>query len=318
MARKLRYFPSPRALLAFEAAARRSSLTEAAKELNVSRVAVSRQVRQLELQLGFDLFVRGQSHVELTRSGKRLSHVISGAFRSIFDEIETLMNVNTDNLISISTTAGVSTYWLMPIIGKYKRIKPNVNFRLLATQEILDLAASEVDIAIRYGSGPWPGTVNTELQPNWVSPLCSRAFLANHGPFQSLADLRHVPLLEYEAAVDTTSSWTAYFQHVGVLGGSPTAMSTYDSYVNFVQAVLDGQGVGLLGPPLMEQFLVGGVLVPALDAPRVQQGSYFLCQPDDVTPSQSVSEFRDWLLRELTPGEDAVNQESSPVEKADA
>ncbi|RWP29680.1 LysR substrate-binding domain-containing protein [Mesorhizobium sp.] len=314
MARKLRYFPSPRALLAFEAAARSSSLTEAAKELNVSRVAVSRQVRQLELQLGFDLFSRGQSHVELTRSGKRLSHVISSAFRSIFDEIDMLTNASTENLISISTTPGVSTYWLMPIIGKYKRIRPNVHFRLLVVQEIINLAASDVDVAIRYGSGSWPGTVSTFLQPNWVSPLCSRAFLAMHGPFESLADLRRVPLLEYEVAVDPTSSWGAYFHHVGVSGGPPAAMSTCDSFVNFVQGVLDGQGVGLLGPPLMEQFLAAGILVPALEAPRVQQGSYFLCQPDGSTPSQSVREFRDWLLSELTPGEVEVTQGTSPEE----
>ncbi|MER9426489.1 LysR substrate-binding domain-containing protein [Mesorhizobium sp. M0317] len=288
-------------MLAFEAAARSSSLTAAAKELNVSRVAVSRQVRQLELQLGLALFVRGQSHVELTRSGKRLSRVISGAFRSIFDEIDTLTNANTENFISISTTAGVSTYWLMPIIGKYKRIKPDVHFRLLASQEIINLAASDVDIAIRYGSGSWPGTVNTELLPNWVSPLCSRTFLATHGPFKSLVDLCRVPLLEFEAAVDSTSSWTTYFHQVGMLEPPPTGMSTYDSFVNFVQAVLDGQGVGLLGPPLMEQFLAGGVLVPALEAPRIQQGMYFLCQPHGATPSQAVREFRDWLLSELTP-----------------
>lgn len=284
----------------------------------MSRVAVSRQVRQLELQLGFDLFVRGQSHVELTRSGKRLSHVISGAFQSIFDEIDTLTNASTDNLISISTTAGVSTYWLMPVIGKYKRIRPNVNFRLLVAQEIINLVASDVDVAIRYGSGSWPGTVSTLLQPNWVSPLCSRAFLATHGPFKSLADLRHVPLLEYEVAVDPTSSWGAYFHHVGVSGGPPTAMSTYDSFVNFVQAVLDGQGVGLLGPPLMEQFLAAGILVPVLEAPRVQQGSYFLCQPDGATPSQSVREFKDWLLRELTSGDVAVSQGTSPEETGGA
>ncbi|BCG83271.1 hypothetical protein MesoLj113b_68130 (plasmid) [Mesorhizobium sp. 113-3-3] len=97
-----------------------------------------------------------------------------------------------------------------------------------------------------------------------------------------------------------------------MLESPPTGMSTYDSFVNFVQAVLDGQGVGLLGPPLMEQFLAGGVLVPALEAPRVQQGMYFLCQRHGATPSQSVREFSDWLLKELTPVEVESTQRTSP------
>ena len=110
--------------MVFEASARNLSFTEAAKKLNVIRVAMSRQVKQLEHYLGFDLFVRGQSSIKLTRAGRQLSRTVHQGFQSIIDEIDSIENTKKDSLITIATTSGVSTYWLMPNIGRYQRECP--------------------------------------------------------------------------------------------------------------------------------------------------------------------------------------------------
>lgn len=286
--------------MAFEAAARYLSFTEAAKELNVTRVAVSRQVGQLEKFLEIELFTRGSASIELTRAGRQLARTTHLALRSIADEIDAIENTKEDSLITIATTSGVSTYWLMPKIGRYRRDKPNVDFRLLVSHELVNLVRSEVDLAIRYGSGNWPGTKSVLLHRQTILPLCSRGFLERHGPFTTIADLAKAPLLEFESAFDASSIWSNFFRDKGIALGTYSRMSSYDSYINLVQAVLDGQGIGLLGAPLMQQFLDSGVLVPALDTDALPQHGYYLCQPEGVAMSDAVSDFRDWLREELS------------------
>ncbi|WP_166416393.1 LysR substrate-binding domain-containing protein [Cochlodiniinecator piscidefendens] len=302
MALGFRKLPSLRSLMAFEAAARNISFTEAAKELNVTRVAVSRQVSQLEAFLELQLFQRHQSRIELTRTGRRLSRVIFNGFQAIADEIDEIKNSSDDQLITIATTSGVSTYWIMPNIGRYRQIEPHVDFRLLVSHETINLVKTDVDLAIRYGSGNWPGTTSVLLRRQLIQPLCSQRFLKDHGPINTFDDLTNVPLLDFETAYDPSSSWPNFFRDVGkVMKGGPR-MSSYDSYINFVQAVLDGQGVGLLGSPLMQQFLDSGVLVPAVEMDPLPQHGYYLCWPEGVTPSPAVLKFGDWLEDELKKG----------------
>ena len=292
--------PPPKSLLAFEASARNLSFTEAAKELNVTRVAVSRQVRQLEGFLGFELFVRGRSSIELTRSGRQLSRAVNQGFQSIIDQIEAIEDTREDSLITIAATAGVSTYWLMPNIGRYRRINPNADFRLLVSNDLVNLIHSDVDIAIRYGPGTWPGTSSVLLQRQQVQPICSHSFFHKFGPFETIDDLTGVTLLEFESAHDPSSLWINYFRDKGSVLGSRIRMSSFNSYVNLVQAVLDGQGIGLLGAPLMKQFLDGGVLMPAVPTEPLSQNGYYLCQPEGSSSSRTVTDFREWLCRELS------------------
>ena len=310
MAYSSRKLPPVKSLLSFEAAARNVSFSEAGKELNVTRVAVSRQVRQLEETLGIKLFIRGRSNVELTRAGRRLARVVSGGFQAIAEEIKSIENTSDERLITISTSVGVSTYWLMPTIGRYREIDPTVDFRLLVSYDLVNLVQSGVDIALRYGEGDWSGAQSQLLQRQMIAPVCSHKFLAKHGPFDTLEDLLSVSLLEFESAHDPSSSWPNYFRDMGVaMSGSPR-MSSYDSYINFVQAVLDGQGIGLLGPPLMQSFLESGVLVQAVEAPLLPQKGYYLCQPTGVTAPDAVREFYHWIQGEL--GKPDVNMELTP------
>jgi DNA-binding transcriptional LysR family regulator len=299
MAYSSRKLPPVKSLLAFEAAARNISFSEAGKEMNVTRVAISRQVRQLEETLGIKLFVRGQSNVELTRAGRRFGLVVSRGFEAIVEEVEAIKNTSDERLITIATTSGVSTYWLMPTIGRYREIDPSVDFRLLVSHDLINLVQSGVDIAIRYGEGNWSGIKSQLLQRQMVMPVCSQKFLASHGPLTKLEDLLSAPLLDFETAYDASSSWPNFFRDMGAAMTTTPRMSSYDTFVNLVQAVIDGQGVGLMGLPLMQSFLESGVLVKAVDVPAVPQRGYYLCQPSGVTASEAVNRFHEWIQQEL-------------------
>ena len=196
----------------------------------------------------------------------------------------------------------------MPNIGRYRRINPKADFRLLVSHDLVNLVQSDVDIAIRYGPGTWPGTSSILLQRQQILPLCSHSFFSKFGPFETIDDLAGVPLLEFESAHDPSSIWINYFRDKGSVLGNHTRMSSYDSYINLVQAVLDGQGVGLLGSPLMTQFLDSGVLMVAVATEPLQQHGYYLCQPEGSSSSRTVTDFRDWLRSELSAAADPLDE----------
>lgn len=300
MSYSARSLPPPKSLIAFEAAARNVSFTGAAKELNVTRVAVSRQIRHLEDFIGMQLFERGQSGLRLTDPGRSLYRVVRNGFQAIADELEHIMSSSGNRIITIATTVGISTYWLMPVIGRYREVDPDVNFRLLCSSELLNLVSTKVDVAIRYGDGRWPGVVSTLLARQSVVPLCSRALLERVGPIRSLRDLNRAPLLEFERAMDHTSFWKNYFRDHGLSIDDSLRMDSYELFVNFIQAILDGQGIGLSGNPLMKQFIESGVLVPALEIRPTYQRNYYMCWPEGFSRSQPVRDFSEWLFQELS------------------
>jgi DNA-binding transcriptional LysR family regulator len=307
MAYSARNLPPAKSLVAFEAAARNLSFTAAAKELNVTRVAVSRQVKSLESFIGVQLFQRGHSEVKLTPAGKRLYRVVNRSLQGISDAVEDLSDAADNNLITISTTLGVSTYWLMPIIGRYRSIDPAADFRVLSSSEYVNLASEQVDVAIRYGDGNWTGVESRLLARQQIVPTCSRAYLSGRGTIAAIGDLLNENLLQFETAVDPSSFWPNWFRDAGVAYAEGHRQSIYESFINFVQALLDGQGIALVGPPLMTRFYESGVLVKAVEAPIVTQQGYYLCWPEGFARRRSVVDFADWLAGEMRagPAEDA-------------
>ena len=122
------------------------------------------------------MFSRGRSSITLTRVGRHLARTVHDGLRSIVDEIESIENTREDRLITIATTSGVSTYWLMPVIGRYRQIDPRADFRLLVSHDLVNLVQQDVDLAIRYGTGNWTATTSVLLQRQQILPLCSQAF----------------------------------------------------------------------------------------------------------------------------------------------
>ena len=148
--------PPLAAVRTFEAAGRLQNFSRAAEELGMTQAAVSYQVRQLEDRLGRALFVREKGRVRLSETGQRLLPAISGAFAAMGDAFAALTSDEAD-VLTINAVTSFGGTWLSARIGSFQLLYPELAVRMSMSNQLIDFDASNVDVAIRIGKGPWPG-----------------------------------------------------------------------------------------------------------------------------------------------------------------
>lgn len=296
---KPRDLPSLTALAAFEAAARHLSFKQAADELNVTAPAVSRQIRALEADLQTMLFVRAHRQVELTIEGRVLYDSVSSAFRSMGEAARVVGSSGTRQ-VRVGSSNAVASYWLIPRLGDFWRQHPDVNFNHVISDQTINLAATRVELAVRFGHGKWAGLDSRLLFPDRIYPVCSPDFMernsadtTNKGGLEVLAD---APLLDIgDVREEGWLGWTDWFHGMGSTL-TPRNLRTFNSYVVAVQAAMDGLGIALGWDSLVRDDVVEGRLVVASDYVLEAEGGFYLVTQSDKPLSSGATLFVDWLM----------------------
>ena len=287
-ARKL---PSLNALRAFEASARHQRFTLAGEELNVTAGAISHQVKALEEELGVVLFERLSNQLLLTEAGRRYLDVIGDAFDRIESGTRSLYTQADRQRLAISTSPNFAAKWLVPRLGEFTAQYPEMALRLDQSERHANFIREEIDVAIRYGEGPWPGLSCTRLGDEFLLPVCAPALT----PFRSLREIAGANLLH----VDERHAWTDWFtEH-----GEPVTISggvIFNQESAAVDAAMAGQGVALARSSLVAHALQQGrLMVPLADALTLKQTvqAYWLVYPQEGEMNGNVAAFSNWLLQ---------------------
>ena len=149
--------PSLNGLRAFEAAARHLSFTLAAAELNVTQTAISHQIKRLEEELGLRLFIRKNRALALTPKAKDYLPGVRAAFNDLRLATDRLLRKDEDHVLTISTLASLAAKWLLPRLSTFQETHPKIDVRITTSTGLVDFRSGDVDAAIRYGRGHWPG-----------------------------------------------------------------------------------------------------------------------------------------------------------------
>src|ERR1700737_4495083 len=187
--------PSLNGLRAFEAAARHLSFTAAATELNVTQTAISHQIRRLEEELGIRLFVRQNRSLALTPEARDYLPGIRAAFNDLRLATDRLTRKDNDHVLTVSTLASLAAKWLLPRLSMFQQAHPGIDVRITTSTSLVDFKTGDVDAAIRYGRGHWPGLRADWLMADELFPVCSPALLAGKKPLQRPEDLADHVLL---------------------------------------------------------------------------------------------------------------------------
>jgi len=298
---RLRYkIPPPNHLVTFEAAGRCLNFTKAAEELNVSRVSVSQQIKALEERLGVKLFLRTHKTLKLTSPGKRYFNTVSNALNAILESTTEIQNGRTANSLTVTTTSGFSAFWLLPRIGKFRTLHPNIDIRLLVSDMNIDFDNEDVDLGVRYGDGEWPGLDSLALFRERIFPVCSPTYLEGRKPPNSAQDIMKETLINLDGAYDLQTGWLHWFEANGLKPDNLSYALSVNTYTNLVQAALDGQGIALLGPPLNEQHLADGSLLKFMDSTAVERRAFYVVTPKHTKSSVEIGCFIDWLRHEAS------------------
>lgn len=288
-------------LRAFDVAARNLNLTAAAEEMNVTHAAVSRQVKQLEQRLGVRLFERLPRGLKLTAHGALLAEGTREAFDRLASALEDVSIPAVRRKLTISTFASLAARWLMPRLQAFSELFPDADLQVQTTARLTDFARDDVDIAIRFGGGHYPGMHVVQLfQPKDIV-VCAPSLLKRGPPIRTFADLKHHTLLHD----DSHRAWIRWLDATGVKGINPRQGIICGDRNSMLQAALTGQGVALASAVFAESDLAAGRLVKVFtNEVATEFAIYAVCLPRRLN-DPIVSGTIEWLVREAGTSMDA-------------
>ena len=291
------HFPPLSALRAFEAAARHMSFSQAADELHVTPAAISHQIHALEQDLGVKLFHRMNRSIELTVSARVLLPGLSEAFAGIQSSVRRLRAHNDTGTLTVTASPSFAAKWLVLRLHRFQEQCFEVDVRISATDNVVDLTKGDFDIAIRYGAGHYPGLEVELLLKNEVFPACSPQLLAKSPALSTpddlpLHDLIHDQAIERDPLVPT---WPMWLKAAGVKNIPAATGLSFNNMHLALDAAIAGHGVVLAQSTIAAADLAAGRLVRLFSLALPDQFAYYIVTVPGALERPKVRAFRDWL-----------------------
>jgi LysR family glycine cleavage system transcriptional activator len=294
------HLPPLGALRAFEAAARLASFTRAAEELSVTPAAISHQIHALEQDLGVRLFHRRNRSVALTASARVLLPGLSEGFAQLRASVRRLRAHNDSGTLTVTASPSFAAKWLVLRLHRFQERYPEIDVRLSATDEVVDLTSGDFDMGIRYGAGRYPGLEVELLLKNEVFPACSPHLVETGPPLRSPEDLRHHALI-HDLAVEhdpLVPTWSMWLKAAGVKGVPIAAGLSFSAGHLALDAAIAGRGVVLALSTIAAADLAARRLVRLFSLALPDPFAYYLATAPGALDRPKVRQFRDWLRQE--------------------
>ncbi len=284
----------------FEAVARHRSFTRAADELCLTQSAVSRQIKTLEDALGLRLFRRLHRAIEVTAEGQRLVEAVTRGLDDISNCLAAIGAATRTPQITVCASVAFAWFWLMPRLERFGALQPDVDLRVLATDQPVLPGTGDVDVAILFGAGKWEGLEARLLFGERVYPVCSPAYRRDHPLLHRPEDLLDQTLLHLEYGKPSFGGvdWRTWLLRQGV-GGQPVRRGLrFNSYPMVLEAAQAGQGVALGWSYITDPLLADGRLVCPVDRTVETQEGYYVCASKETDQLSGIVSFMDWISDE--------------------
>lgn len=296
------HIPGTRALRALEAAGRHLSFTRAATELRLTPAAISHQIKELEDQLGVELFLRTSRTMQLTPAGEIIHAATTEALVALTRAVARAQKTRGGTRLRVTASASIAAKWLVPRIDVFMERWPEIDVRIDISSNVRDFDRDDIDIAIRWGTGDYEGMRSDRLFDNTIFPVCSPRLLQSRRPLNEPRDLlRHMLIhIAWSGQGITWPDWRMWMLAAGIKDFDDGPGLHFTESGPAIQAAIDGQGVVLGDSSLVADDLAAGRLIQpfALSIKGPAQFAYYIVSPKETAGDQLVSAFREWVLEE--------------------
>lgn len=285
-----RDLPPLTALRSFAAFAETGSVVKAGDALGVSHAAISQQLRSLETHLDLALLNREGRAMTLTVQGEQLANALDTSFSGMIDAIRQITGARDDRPLHISTTPTFAASWLMPRLPKFREMHPQADLMLDPTPEVVKLAPDGIDVALRYGSGDWPG-LDAEMLVRSPLVVVAAPSLIGKDALPRVEDLANLPWLE-EFCTSEATKWLA---RQGVNRKFGRGLMQVPGNL-LLDGARDGQGVAVTVRAFVERDIAAGRLRVIEVEDKPDMGYHIVTRPGVMRPL--LKDFLRWLKRE--------------------
>lgn len=291
--------PSLNAIRTFEVAARQLSFARAARELGVQPPAVSRQIADLEHVLGVSLFVRSKPRLGLTNQGQELYHSVSIGLNEITRGCDKIRSTESDSTITVITSIGITSCWLLSRLVGFYELYPEIDLQLTTRDSTTNLDPQGADVAIVFGEKNLPGVHTTNIFREKMITVCSPELLQGRIRF-TVDELLCRQLLHYAEPMHR-NDWRRLLESVSAEIAVPSTGMTFNSYVVYLQAAINGIGIAVGWEHLLDDYLANGSLCRASELRLETNRGYFCCLTDVGQTKPAARRFRDWVCALVGP-----------------
>jgi len=296
------------ALRAFEAAARHSSFKLAAEELFVTPAAISQQIKFLEDTLGVELFHRYNRKIQLTAAAKRGLPELEQGLSHLVAAVNLIKTPAESSSLTVWMSPSFAAKWLMPRLSSFRAQYPDIDLNISGSRDLIDknsvsntipaesFRRHQVDIAIRFGNGDYPGCRVDKLFSVSAIPLCSPELRDGKVPLTKPEDLQHHTLLHDDTPYEGRPRWANWLKAAGAGDIDSSHGMSFNSVTLALAAAIDGQGVVLTLQALAEDDIAAGRLVTPFDLSLPLEQAYYVISLEEQSDEPNIKHFHDWLL----------------------
>lgn len=307
------------ALRVFECAARHLSFKRAAEELYITPAAVSQQIKTLEHQLGVKLFNRHNRGLSLTDEAMQGLPTLTRGFDHIIHSVDLIRSAHKESKLTIWMAPSFASKWFIPRLNRFAEKHPDIDLDISASPNLVDSTASKnsipaenfrrdnVDIAIRFGKGDYPGCQVDKLFSVSAIPLCSPELMRGDHPLQTPEDLQFHTLLHDNTIYEGRPDWSTWLKAAKVSDIDANRGLHFNHGNLAINAAVDGQGVVLSMKALASDDIAAGRLVTPFNITLPLENAYYLITLKEVTDHPHTAAFRDWIMQEASL-EDEANE----------
>lgn len=290
--------PPLSALRGFEAAARLNSFSKASEELYMTQSAISHQVKLLEDYFGQPLFKRVNRTVEVTDAGLDFLKTVQVVLSQLQKGTNRLNFFNKPGLVVLTTSPAFADKWLMPRLPEFKRNNPDLDAWIYTNYDQEPLEHAELDLAIWYGNGDWPGVEAIKLFDDEVTPLYAPDLLALGQSIDKPQDLIEHPLIHVEQ-MERREDWGDWFVRSGVEDLSTATGYNFNDAGLALDHAVQGQGIVLGSVTLAKELIAQGKLVRPFECAIETELTYYLVYKPEKKNDENIERMRQWIIAEM-------------------
>jgi LysR family D-serine deaminase transcriptional activator len=286
-------------LYTFQVAARHLSFARAAQELCLTPSAVSHRIGRLERGLGLQLFQRLPRQIRLSADGERILNILQGALGELREALQQAPGNEIAGPLAIYVRPSLAECWLVPRLAEFTARYPGVALDIRVGNATVDFRTQNIDLALYFSNGEFPGLVTSTLMGEMIAPVCSPEYAQRHGLLEHPDNLRRCTLLHDSLAWDNAAydaEWQLWARHRGLENLLPPRGLTFDRSDLCTLAAIHHTGIAIGRQRLVQQRLERGDLILPFGAfSLASRCEYQLVHPPREPLPSRLQVFIDWL-----------------------
>ncbi len=232
----------------------------------------------------------------LTAAGEEYIQPIKRVFELIEVATNDMLSKQEEGSLHLAVTPIFLNRWLMPRLGDFYSQHPEIELEISTTVGLIDFDVVDIDMAVYFGQGEWEDVEQHFLKSVALAPVCNPSLIKKEMPINSPEDMRFYPLLH---VIKRKEEWRGWIKQNALDPKLFRRGLMFSSGSLTAGAAIQGLGIALVDPELVQSDVESGNLVVLFDKQLITDRSFYLVHQKRRSMTPAMLAFKEWLMKEI-------------------